>query len=203
MRWWSEVTTRLRAIVSRRSPERQRQAARDARGVRALADVVQDVRYAVRGWVRLPGFTAAVVLTLALGIGANTAVFSAVDSLILHPLPFKHGNRIVYGWVTSPNSGVITRAQPAVVDAWLARSHLFSGMTTYSSGSLALGADTGPTDVAVDYIDSRYLGFLDLRPVLGRAFTPADMVSGGADVALLAYGEWEVALRERDRRAGP
>ncbi|MEJ2678595.1 MAG: ABC transporter permease [Gemmatimonadota bacterium] len=182
---------RRRALVAFGGVERYREATRDARGVRGLEDVGRDLRYAVRGLMRRPGFTFAAVLTLALAIGANTAVFSAVNSLILHPLPFKDGNRIVYGWVTYPKSGVMVMAEPAVVDAWLTQSHSFAATTTYASGTVALGAGADSTDVGVDYIGADYLHFLDLRPVLGRGFTAAETAAGGPDVALLGYGEWK------------
>lgn len=185
------VEARRRALAAFGGVERHREAAREARGVRGLEDVARDVRYAVRGLVRLPVFTVAAVLTLALGIGANTAVFSAVDSLILHPLPFVDGNRIVYGWMTYPKSGVLLMAQSAVVEAWAARSHSFSATTTYSGGTLALATDAGRRNVNVDYIDAHYLGFLGLRPILGRAFTAAETAPGAPDVAMLAYGEWK------------
>jgi predicted permease len=230
MRWWSEVTTRLRALVSRRALEREldeelafhleketeknlragmktaearrralvsfggveryREAARDARGVRGLDDLVQDLRYAARGLVGRPGFTLAAVLTLALGIGANTAVFSAVDSLILHPLPFKDGNQIVFAWVSYPKTGVMVVTPPAVQDAWLARSHSFAATTRYAWDDTVLVSGNDSVVVHVEHVDASYLGFLGLRPVLGRGFTQADMTASAPDVVMLAYGEW-------------
>ena len=78
--------------------ERTKEAVRDERGVRMIQDALADVRYALRGIGRQPGFAVAAVLTLALGIGANTAIFSVVSSVLLRPLPYPDSERIVRGW---------------------------------------------------------------------------------------------------------
>jgi len=182
---------RRRALVAFGGVERYREEHRDARGIGFVADAWSDLRYALRGIRKRPGFTIAAVVTLALGIGANTAVFSAVDALLLHPLPFKNSTNIVYLWTTSPKNPMSVTPPRVLADAWVAHPGPIKQIEEYTGDQLKLSTPDGPRDVQVTYIGATYLSFLGLHAELGRGFTEADMTAGASNVTLLGYGTWK------------
>ena len=182
---------RRRALVAFGGVARYREEHRDARGVSVIAETRQDVHYAVRGFIKRPGFTLAAIATLALGIGANTAVFSAVDSLIMHPLPFPHSTAIVYVWTTSPKGPMSVTPPRALADAWVAHPGPIRQIEEYTGERVKLSTPDGSEDVQASYIGSTYLAFLGLHPVLGRGFSKADLADGAPGVAMLGYGAWK------------
>jgi len=172
--------------------ERIKEEHRDERGVRWLVDVVQDARYALRVLARSPGFAVVAVLTLALGIGANTAIFSVVDAVLLEPLPYADPGRLVMVWQTDRVSG--TGREPASVPDYFdvrARNRVFEelGAFAWAYGGL-LGGDGEPVRVKVAAATKELLPMLGVRPVVGRLFTAADDSPGEPRVALLSEGLW-------------
>jgi putative ABC transport system permease protein len=149
----------------------------------------QDVRYAFRTLLRTPGFTAIAVLTLALGIGANTAIFSLVHAVILKPLPFRDPSRLVTAWDTYlpqfPKIGV----SPVEWDAWREQTDVFDQTAWYRYVSKDLDLTTAGAEaleVHVAIISDQLLPLLGVAPVSGRAFTTGER----PDSALLSYRLW-------------
>ena len=105
---------------------------REARGVRVMEALLQDVRYALRMLLKSPGFTVIAMVTLALGIGANTAIFSVVYGVLLRPLPYKDADRVIVLNEATPRIGTVSVSYPNFQD-WRAQSHSFSKMTAVAS----------------------------------------------------------------------
>jgi putative ABC transport system permease protein len=156
------------------------------------AEWLQDVRFAARQFARAPGFTATAAVMLALGIGANAAIFSVVNHLLITPLPFAGGNRMVVVRMTSGGGTVLMPAMQSLVDEWRVRAHTVSQIVTVWERSYSLGDSTrGPTEpVDATMISPGALEFVGIAPMLGRGIVPSDTVAGAAPVVLLSEGIW-------------
>jgi putative ABC transport system permease protein len=144
--------------------------------------MLQDVRYCIRLFQRSPGFSAAVVLTLALGLGLTTAIFSVVDGVLLRPLPYSHPAALVTG--PSVSSEAWTE--------WRQRTAAFDDIALYDFGVAQLlfaGDETARIRQAA--VSSNFLSVLGVRPLLGRDFEPADSQPGAEFVVLLTYQAWQ------------
>lgn len=170
------------------NPLRIRERARDAWGWTWLDDIAGDVRYALRQWARSPLFTVTCVVTLAVGIGVNAAVFAVAESTLFNGFPnVDPDNRLVY--VTTPR-GV---SYPDFED-WRDRSQSLSAMAVIASGGLRyhLRQESGAASmVDATRLSTNAFDVLEQRPLLGRTFSPADQVPGAPAVALLNYRLWE------------
>lgn len=171
-------------------PTQVREAVRDARGLRWLDDLTADMRYTLRTFRRAPGFTAAALLTLGLGIGATTAVFSVVHPLLLDPLPFEGGNRMARLWYADATSGMMVSPPEELAEAWRARAHSIEAIEGYGNLQYRRVGPDGPELVAGTAVSHTFLDFVGLAPVLGRMFT-AEEVRDDADVVLLGHGFWK------------
>ena len=178
-------------------PARVRERLVDASGASALDALRQDLRFAVRALVTRPGFTAVAVLTLAIGLGANVAIFSAVDALLLRALPFDDPAALVQVSLTRPARG----DEPARDDVvWSYPKFrvlrdaqtVFSDLTVYAGTPLTIRAGGSEAErVQGEYVDARYLPTLGVRPLLGRNLLPEeDRAPGGPRVALLTEALW-------------
>lgn len=180
-----------------------REAHRDATGFRWLTEGRQDVAYALRMLRRQPGFTAVAVLTLALGIGANTAVFSVVNAVILRPLPYPQPERIErVGWDWDGRSKPTGALAPFKFDYLRRSSSAFEALTTWQflvldSGSHGSGGPVNVLRVSDDFF--RVVGSI---PSLGRAFTAGDYSSGGVAVCLLTHRAWSARFGRDPRVVG-
>jgi putative ABC transport system permease protein len=199
---WSALAHEIRnadhpiaEIVNAAVPEDWREAMREEsfrkrRGGNFMADFLQDIRYAFRMLLKSPGVTAVVVLTLALGIGANSAIFSVVNSVLLRPLPYRDSASLV--WVTNK---LPARTQPSVFDvdyfAWSKHCTSFADMTAYSPGSefTLTGAGDAERIVAVR-ATYNYLHTLGISPKLGRDISAGEDRPGAPHVAVLSDGLW-------------
>ena len=160
-----------------------------------LIDAIgQDAHFAVRTLGRQKGWTAVAILTLALGIGANTAVFSVVNSLLLHPLPYPHGDRIAVLF-QEPTQGnqtgmnVMVSPGPKLVQAWRENAHLFESIEGFSTTDLTLVPPRGEAaTVHAASINPSFARFADQHPLIGRTFSDADVKDG--HTALLSEGIW-------------
>ncbi|HEX7088585.1 MAG TPA: ABC transporter permease [Longimicrobiales bacterium] len=164
----------------------------DERRGRWLAGAGQDVRYALRALRRSPSFSAVAVLTLALGIGANTAIFSVVDAVLLEPLPYAEAERLVMVWEYDRVSG--TEREPASIPDYFdlrERSRAFEELAAFTWAYGGLVAPEGdPARVKVGAATEELLPMLGVRPVVGRLFTPAEHEPGAPRVAILDEGLW-------------
>ena len=149
-----------------------------------------DLRFAWRNAIGRPAFTVLVVLTLALGIGVNSAVFALVDAVLIRPLPYKDPSRLVFVWQTLPERN-ISELEPTAFDydAWRAvRS--FSEIGLVANGALTLTGDDNPERVRGASLTASVITLLGIAPRLGRAFTPAEDADGAPPVAILSDGLW-------------
>ena len=171
---------------------------RDMRHVSYIEDIVQDIRYGLRLLVKNPGFAAVAVLVLALGIGANTAIFSLLDQAILRSLPVKDPGRLVVvsdaeyrsGWSTSDADEMVysyphykdVRDQIPLFDGVIARAHVPLSVASSGSAERARG----------DVVSGNFFPVLGVGPALGRVLDPEDdRVPGASPVAVLSYGYWQ------------
>jgi len=163
---------------------------RDMWGSRWLADFLQDVRFAVRTLRKSPGFTAVAVLTLALGIGANSAIFSIVNSVLLRPLPYREASRLV--WVANDIPG--QHASLAIESdyfGWRRLNHVFEDVAAYRPGeTFTLTGGSEPEHIQAGRATYNFLDMLGVAPRLGRPFRPEEDRPGVAHVVLLADSLW-------------
>lgn len=165
--------------------------ARRANALAWLQGWTQDARFAIRQLRRTPAFTAIAIFTLALGIGANTAIFSVVDHVLFSPFPYRGGDRIVRLWESSPGEQIFFTPTAATLGVWRARTHTLEQIVGSASGETTLSDGSNPEVLPSASIAADMLPFLGVRPVVGRNFTPGDTVAGAAPVALLGYGVWQ------------
>ncbi|HMA42976.1 MAG TPA: ABC transporter permease [Gemmatimonadales bacterium] len=180
---------RREALVRFGGVEVVKEAHRDGRGVRWIEDAFTDARVALRLLRRNPALSTAAVITLALGIGANTAIFSAVNAVILRPLPFPHAERLVMLSEDNPEKGWRRQtAAPANYLDWKERVHAFADVAAYTPGGGATmsGIDT-PRRVRARAVTGNYFSVLQVRPEAGRVFTDAETWKGGTPVAIVSH----------------
>lgn len=151
-----------------------------------MSGVLQDVRYALRQLGKSPGFTAVVVITLALGIGANTAIFSVVNALLLRPLPYKNDNRLVVILHNGSNP-----VAPANFEDWRAQNHVFESMGAAQFWTPNLTDPTNPEKLWGLQITADILPMLKVEPLLGRVFLPEEQGAGKEDEVVLSYSLWQ------------
>jgi predicted permease len=153
--------------------------------------MMADLKYALRTIRRSPGFALAVVLTLALGIGANTAIFSVVHSVLLRPLPYGEPGQLVRIYGRYPEFGRTSTSLPDFQD-WRAQSHAFEEMAARYNTAFVLTGEGEPERVIGDRVTANFLSTFGVRPLLGRGFLPDEEKVGGDDrVVILSYGYWQ------------
>src|SRR3954454_10065268 len=133
--------------------------------------LIQDLRYGIRMLLKRPGFTLVAVITLALGIGANTAIFSMVDALLINPLPFPQVNRLVVLWEKVPSQGV-ERNETAIANYldWQAQSQSFENISLYSWWNANLSGIDPPERLQGYVVTTNLLDTMKVQPILGRGF---------------------------------
>jgi putative ABC transport system permease protein len=155
-----------------------------------MQTLLKDVRYGIRSLARHPGFTAVAVITLALGIGANTAIFSVVNAVLLRPLPFDHPERIVWVWDTPPQLSIAPAALPDFLD-WKEQNRSFDHLAAYQSGKMFLDAGDGTTDTPVGLVTPELFSVFHVSPILGRTFTNEETLPERFRVAVLSHSMWQ------------
>jgi len=171
-----------------------REMARDARQPFELRErptfmSSQDVRFALRTLRKSPGFTAAAVLAIALGIGANAAIFTVVKQVLLQPLPFDEPSRLID--VNEYAAERATAVSPPNFMDWRAQNRTLSGLTAYTDQVMTLSGGMEPTRVLAGLIEAEFFDVLRVRPQLGRPFIADDMRPGARAVVLLGHGLWQ------------
>ena len=169
----------------------------------SLEQLWQDVRYGLRMVAKSPGFTAVAVLTLALGIGGNTAIFSAVYAVLLKPLPFKDPGRLVFvekknpprGWVRNPIS-------PVEILAWRGESGAFEDLAAYTQTSCVLTGRGEPEEDPCERVSGNLFPVLGVSPFLGRTFSADEDRAEGPRAAILSYGLWRRRFGADERAIG-
>lgn len=154
-----------------------------------MSNILQDLRYAFRLLIKTPAFTIIAILTLALGIGANTAIFTVVNAVLLRPLPFPDASGIVIVAEKS-NYPTITTSYENYAD-WRDQSHSFESMEATRGFALTLIGTGEPENLAARMVTAGIFSLLRTNAVLGRTFLPEEDRAGGNPVALLSYGLWQ------------
>ena len=152
----------------------------------------KDVRFAARVLWKSPGFSGIALLALVLGIGANTAIFSVVNAVLLRPMPFPEPDRLVMVWESSPRSNKTNVANPQNVADWQKRNRSFEKMAAYVPFSLTLSltGDGTPEEIPGTYVTRDFFSILRVHPALGRDFVPEEEATNAPDVAILSDGLW-------------
>ena len=152
---------------------------------------IRDLRYALRSLRRQPGFTAAVTITLALGIGANTAIFSVVNGVLLRPLPYPNDDRLAMVWTKFSNDQTESASLPDYID-WKAEGSSFASMSAFANSNDNLAAPGGePERMPSARVIADYFQTLGVTPAIGRFFVPDEFVFGSHRVVVLSYGLWQ------------
>ena len=158
--------------------------------------LIKDIRYGIRSLAKRPGFTAIAVLTLALGIGSSTAIFSVVDGVLLRPLPYPDADRLVQLREVSQKGGRMAFAEPNFRDV-RSRTHTLEGVAQYSGELTTIIGASEPVRALTMAVSADFFGVIGVKPVLGRTFAPDESRSGGSAVAVVSYGFWQRFLGAR------
>jgi predicted permease len=170
--------------------EQTKEECREARGVHFFETLFQDLRFGLRMLRKSPGFTVVAVLTLALGIGASTAIFSVVDAVLLRPLPFPNPQQIVTVWELEANGHRARLADPNFLD-FRAQNHTLSALAVFSSGPSSVSGGSEPVRMNVATVSMDFFSALGVEPFLGRSFTPNEQVVHGAPAMIVSYAFWQ------------
>src|SRR5215213_778153 len=157
-----------------------------------METLFKDIRYGIRGLLKRPGFTVIALITLALGIGANTAIFSVVNAVLLRPLPFQKPEELVIVWEDLAFAGFPhnTPAPANYVD-WKTQNQSFVDMAASHETSFNLTGDGEPERVSTYAVTANFFPLLGVQPLLGRSFTPEEDRPGGSKAVVLSYGLWQ------------
>src|SRR6476660_9919866 len=159
-----------------------------------MGTLLQDVRYGLRMLVKKPTFTIVAVLTLALGVGANTAIFSIVDAVLLRALPYRDPDRLVRIFFNEPGVGLRdVRFSKPELDDLLTRAGVFEEVTPIFEGSENVTGGRQPERVEAVNGSFSYFSMLGVTPQIGRLFGPQDFVPGFAEKAVISDGLWRRA----------
>jgi len=156
-----------------------------------LETLFQDIRYGLRQLRRSPGFATAAILTLALGIAANTVMFSVLNTVLLRPLPYPHPDRLVQMWETDRRRGETHGAvSPYDFLEWRKNSRTFSGIAVYGYKPLVLSGLKAPELMNAEAVSAEFFDVLQVNAVQGRTFRPDEDRPGNAPLVVLSFGAW-------------
>jgi len=155
-----------------------------------VENVTQDMSYALRGFRRSPGFTVSVIVMLALGIGANTAIFSFVDRLLIRQLPYPQSNQLVVLYETFPST-LRSNVSPANWLDWQRLNRSFETLAAWNGTSATLTSDGDPELIFGQTVSSEFFPALRVQPHLGRLFTPEDDGPDAPSVVILSLNLWK------------
>jgi putative ABC transport system permease protein len=150
----------------------------------------QDLRYGARMLLKNPGVTAVALITLALGLGANTAIFSVVNAVMLRPLPYHNPDRLVSLWANVPEHGR-WRVTPANFFDWKKQNTVFEDIAAYGAWTMTLTGDGEPEQMLGTLAGAGYFSVVGVEPMLGRSFLPEEYEPGKGQVVILAHAFWQ------------
>ena len=187
----SAQAARREAMMELGGLDQVKEQVREARTGALVEALLKDLRYGLRQLRRNPGFALVAVLTLALGIGANTAIFSVVNAVVLRPLPYPHSDRLV--WIAEVIPGLKAElASGADYVDWKEQSHTMQQVAAYDeSADFNLTGRGTPARVHGAYITANFFATLDVDPQIGRGFTPQEDQPNGPHVAVLMHPYWQ------------
>ena len=152
--------------------------------------MIKDIRYGLRMLTKNPGVSAIAILTLALGIGANTAIFSVISAVLLNPLPYKDPDRLVSLWENVPTHGR-WRAAPANFLDWKKQNTVFEDVVAFGGATATLTGDGDPEQLSGTAVTPGYFEVVGVQPALGRAFQPEEYKLGQDRVVILGHNLWQ------------
>jgi predicted permease len=191
-RGMSPEEARRQALVDFGGREQVTQAVREVHLSRFLESILFNLKSALRFMRKSPAFSLAVILTLALAIGANSAVFSAIDAVVLRPLPFPRGDQLVeIDQHDAQGRDANHFVAPVRVEDWNGMASTFQGISGYYLDDLSELSGPLPEKVTEALVAPRFLQVLDVSPALGRGFTPEEEHWGGPDAVMISYGFWQ------------
>jgi predicted permease len=190
----SHSEARRQALIELGGIEQIKEKVRAVSFGRLLETLGQDLGYAIRVLLKSPGFTAVAIITLALGIGANTAIFSVVNSVVLQPLPYSHANQLVViseTFAQTPvGAGLLSNeSYPNFLD-WQRGARSFSSLAAYQYDQMTLTGHGAPTIIPGAMTSSSLFSTLNTAPFVGRTLEPQDDVKGAARVVVIGEGLW-------------
>lgn len=190
-RGMNEEEARRHAYVKFGNPQKLREEIWRMNSVEPLQNLLLDLRYAWRSLLHNPGYTVLAIVTLGLGIGANTAIFAVINGVLLRPLPYAQQGRIVHVVETEQRTGTddIGLSIPEYFD-YQSQEHSFSEFAEYHSMSFTLLGTKTPERVVTGVVSSNFFDVLGVKPILGRSFVPADEKREAPPVLLLSYSYW-------------
>src|SRR5438105_4418774 len=189
----STSEARRLAAIELGGVEQLKEEIREVRAGYNLEALFRDVRFGLRMLLKTPGFTVVAVATLGLSIGANTAIFSLVNGVLLRPLPFPDAERIIYIEGRNPAAAGITEGNISFLDFtdWSQQTDLFASTAAYWTGTANFGADGAePERVPRAGVTTGFFSVLGVQPVLGRTFVPEDDKGWPQSVAIISHGSW-------------
>jgi predicted permease len=187
-----EAMRRARLAIG--GPEQVGQRCREARGTKLIDDLLQDLRYGLRTLSKSPGFTIVTVLTLALGIGACTAIFSVVNAVLIRSLPYGDAKQLVYLFTPIPRLKVPADSMtPSNADFFdlKKKTHSFSAMTDFDQSVYTVTTEGGNTQLGAGRVDEDFFSTLQALPELGRTIDANDNNPGHDSVAIISHGLWQ------------
>ena len=191
----SREEARRRAVLAFGGVESVKEQYRERRGVPAIEITMQDLRYALRGFRRNPGFALAALTVLALGIGANAAIFTVVDAVLLKPLPYREPDRLVMVWHTPPPAQFPGMTRFAVSAAnyldWERQQHVFERMSLMGFRLYMLTGRGKPEQLQAQAVSAGFFETLGLDPLSGRWLHPEEDQPGRNRVVVLSYRLWQ------------
>jgi putative ABC transport system permease protein len=165
---------------------------RDVRGGGMLDTLWQDVRFGVRMLAKNPGFAAVAVLTLGLGIGVNTAIFSVVNAVLVRPLPFENPDQLVMIWQTNPQKGISQDlVSPPNLHDWQQQSHTFGQIAAFNPRGFSLTGTGEPEHLPGTFVSVELFPMLGANPLLGRNFLPDEGRPGGNRAVIISFALWQ------------
>jgi len=189
-----EEEARRQALMKLGGVEQTKQAHRERRGLPLIETLFQDVHYGARMLLKNPGFTAVAVLTLALGIGANTAIFSIVNGVLLQPLPYPHPEQLVVVARTAPRfDHPVPVSGPNFLD-WRARARQFQFLAGFDGRGFTVMFGNEPENILGAAVSPNFLSVLGVAPILGRNFVEQEERTGNGRVAVITHSFWKERL---------
>ena len=189
----SQKEAQRQAQLSFGGPQQSKEAHRDSRGLPFLHSVLQDLRFAFRLFRKAPSFSVSAILTLALGIGATTAIFSVVYGVLLRPLPYPQPDRIARLWEQGANGNRMNFADPNFEDIRSQNKSLLA-VAEYNSLVSTVAGSIEPARLNTASVSSDFFAVLGVHPVFGRSFAPEEQKFGASPVALVSHAFWRQSL---------
>jgi len=188
----SPEEARRQALIKLGGAEQTKELCRERRSLPWLEDTLRDLRVSVRALLQVPGFTIVAVLTIALGIGANTAIFSVIDSVLLRRLPYRDSDRLVVLWEHNlkghkPHNTV---SPPDFLD-WKKQNDIFTEMAAIADQRVNVTGNGDPEQVVVQAVSVNFFSLLGVEPQLGPGFLPENGQEGKDNVVILSHGYWK------------